>query len=137
MQSHSIIVASVRTSKSPSDAITRFGGEQRSILVPAEWSLHSGPLFIEPGSPWQNAYIESFNGRLRNEFLNVEAFGSLKEAQVLAEQHRLEYNHHRPHSALGYRTPAAFAATCIPPASATPTEYKSSDVVNSLMTSGT
>jgi transposase InsO family protein len=99
----------------------------------------SGPLFIEPGSPWQNAYIESFNGRLRNEFLNVEAFGSLKEAQVLAEQHRLEYNHHRPHSALGYRTPAAFAATCIPPASATPTptEYKSSDVVNSLMTSGT
>jgi transposase InsO family protein len=99
----------------------------------------SGPLFIEPGSPWQNAYIESFNSRLRNEFLNVEAFGSLKEAQVLAEQHRLEYNHRRPHSALGYRTPAAFAATCIPPASATPSppEYKSSDVVNSLMTSGT
>jgi len=99
----------------------------------------SGPLFIEPGSPWQNAYIESFNSRLRNEFLNVEAFGSLKEAQVLAEQHRLEYNHRRPHSALGYRTPAAFAATCIPPAPATPPppEYKSRDVVNSLMTSGT
>jgi putative transposase len=100
---------------------------------------HSGPLFIEPGSPWQNAYIESFNSRLRNEFLNVEAFGSLKEAQVLAEQHRREYNHRRPHSALGYRTPAAFAATCIPPASATPSppEYTSRDVVNSLTTSGT
>ena len=99
----------------------------------------SGPLFIEPGSPWQNAYIESFNSRLRNEFLNVEVFGSLKEAQVLAEQHRLEYNHRRPHSALGYRTPAAFAATCIPPASATPPppEYTSRNVVNSLMTSGT
>jgi putative transposase len=100
---------------------------------------HSGPLFIEPGSPWQNAYIESFNSRLRDEFLNGETFGSLKEAQVLAERHRLEYNHHRPHSGLGYRTPAAFAATCIPPASATPSppEYKSSDVVNSLTTSGT
>jgi putative transposase len=99
----------------------------------------TGPLFIEPGSPWENAYIESFNSRLRNEFLNVEVFGSLKEAQVLAEQHRLEYNHRRPHSALGYRTPAAFAATCIPPASATPSppEYTSRDVVNSLMTSGT
>jgi putative transposase len=100
---------------------------------------HSGPLFIEPGSPWQNAYSESFNSRLRNEFLNVEAFGSLKEAQVLAEQHRREYNHRRPHSALGYRTPAAFAATCIPAASATPAppEYTSRDVVNSLTTSGT
>lgn len=99
----------------------------------------TGTLFIQPGSPWENAYIESFNSRLRNEFLNVEAFGSLKEAQVLAERHRLEYNHHRPHSALGYRTPAAFAATCIPPAPATPPppEYKSKDVVNSLMTSGT
>jgi putative transposase len=99
----------------------------------------SGPLFIEPGSPWQNAYIESFSSRSRSEFLNVEVFGSLKEAQVLAEQHRLEYNHRRPHSALGYRTPAAFAATCIPPASATPSpqEYTSNDVVNSLMISGT
>jgi putative transposase len=99
----------------------------------------TGTLFIEPGSPWENAYIESFNSRLRNDFLNVEVFGSLKEAQVLAEEHRLEYNHRRPHSALGYRTPAAFAATCIPAASATPSppEYKSKDVVNSLMASGT
>ncbi len=99
----------------------------------------TGPLFIEPGSPWENAYIESFNSRLRNEFLNVEVFGSLKEVQVLAEQHHLEYNHRRPHSALGYRTPAAFAATCIPPASATPSppEYTSRDVVNSLIASGT
>ena len=97
----------------------------------------TGTLFIEPGSPWENAYLESFNSRLRNEFLAVDVFGSLREAQVLAEQHRLEYNHRRPHSALGYRTPAAFAATCIPPASATPPEYTSRDVVNSLMTSGT
>jgi putative transposase len=99
----------------------------------------TGTLFIESGSPWENAYIESFNSRLRNDFLNVEVFGTLKEAQVLAEEHRLEYNHRRPHSALGYRTPAAFAATCIPAASATPPppEYKSNDVVNSLTTSGT
>jgi putative transposase len=99
----------------------------------------TGTLFIAPGSPWENAYMESFNSRLRNELLNVEVFGSLKEAQVLAERHRLEYNHHRPHSALGYRTPAGFAATCIPPAPATPPppEYKSRDVVISLTTPGT
>ncbi len=99
----------------------------------------SGTLFIAPGSPWENAYIESFNSRLRDELLSVELFGSLKEAQVLAEEHRLEYNHRRPHSALGYRTPAAFAATCLPPAPATPPppEYTSTEVVNSLTTPGT
>lgn len=99
----------------------------------------TGTLFIAPGSPWENAYIESFNSRLRHDLLSVELFGSLKEAQVLAEEHRLEYNHRRPHSALGYRTPAAFAATCLPPAPATPPppEDTSKEVVNSLTTPGT
>lgn len=99
----------------------------------------TGTLFIAPGSPWENAYIESFNSRLRHDLLSVELFGSLKEAQVLAEQHRLEYNHRRPHSALGYRTPAAFAATCLPPAPAAPPppEDTSTEVVNSLTTPGT
>jgi putative transposase len=63
-------------------------------------------LFIEPGSPWENGYIESFNGKLRDELLNREIFTTLFEAKVLIEQWRQEYNHVRPHSALGYRPPA-------------------------------
>lgn len=66
-------------------------------------------LYIAPGSPWENAYSESFNSRFRDEVLNRELFTSLLEAQVVCEDHRLEYNHRRPHSALGYQTPAAFA----------------------------
>lgn len=64
------------------------------------------PLFIEPGSPWENGYIESFNGKMRDELLNGEIFYSLKEAQILIEQWRKHYNTVRPHSALGYRPPA-------------------------------
>ena len=63
-------------------------------------------LFIEPGSPWENGYIESFNGKLRDELLNREIFMSLEEAKVLIEQWRREYNQVRPHSSLGYRPPA-------------------------------
>jgi transposase InsO family protein len=63
-------------------------------------------LFIEPGSPWENGYIESFNGKLRDELLNGELFYTLKEAQILIEHWRREYNHLRPHSSLGGRPPA-------------------------------
>jgi putative transposase len=63
-------------------------------------------LFIERGSPWENGYIESFNGKLRDELLNREIFTTLTEAKVLIEQWRKEYNQVRPHSALGYRPPA-------------------------------
>lgn len=63
-------------------------------------------LFIEPGSPWENGYIESFNGKLRDELLNREVFYSLVEAKILIEQWRKEYNQIRPHSSLGYRPPA-------------------------------
>ena len=63
-------------------------------------------LFIEPGSPWENGYIESFNGKLRDELLNREIFTTLIEAKILIEQWRWEYNHVRPHSALRYRPPA-------------------------------
>ncbi len=63
-------------------------------------------LFIEPGSPWENGYIESFNGKLRDELLNGEIFTTLIEAKVLIEQWRREYNQVRPHSSLGYRPPA-------------------------------
>ena len=67
------------------------------------------PLFIEPGSPWQNGKCESFNGKLRDECLNMEWFDTLKEAQVVIEAWREQYNHFRPHSALNYQTPHAFA----------------------------
>ena len=63
-------------------------------------------LYIEPGSPWENGYIESFNGKLRDELLNREIFTTLTEAKVLIEQWRREYNQVRPHSSLGYRPPA-------------------------------
>ena len=72
-------------------------------------------LFIAPGSPWQNAYSESFNSRFRDEFLNVELFTSLLEAKVLGEEHRYKYNHQRPHSSLGDLTPAEFASRCASP----------------------
>src|SRR6185295_8338192 len=74
----------------------------------------SGTLYIQPGSPWQNGYAESFNSRLRDELLAVEIFETLQQAKALATHWRLEYNHRRPHSSLDYQTPAAFAATCVP-----------------------
>jgi transposase InsO family protein len=71
-----------------------------------------GPLFIAPGSPWENAYVESFNGKLRDELLNLELFLSLEEAKYVADRWRLDYNHHRPHGSLNWMTPATFAASC-------------------------
>jgi transposase InsO family protein len=71
--------------------------------------------FIKPGSPWQNAYIESFNSRFRDEFLNLEIFTSLLEAKMLGEEQRYKYNHQRPHSSLGDLTPAEFASRCPSP----------------------
>ena len=77
-----------------------------------EWLAASGvaTLYIEPGSPWENAYAESFNSRFRDELLDRELFTSLMEAKVLVTDYVTGYNHERPHSALAYRTPAAFAA---------------------------
>ena len=72
------------------------------------WLGHVGveTLFIEPGSPWENGYNESFNGKLRDELLNGEICYSLAQAAVLVEQWRCEYNTVRPHSSLGYLPPA-------------------------------
>jgi putative transposase len=77
----------------------------------ADWCRFNdvGSCFIDPGSPWQNAWIESFNGRLRDEFLNGWQFDNLLEAQVLIEDWRTDYNTHRPHSAHGDLTPTEFA----------------------------
>jgi putative transposase len=77
-------------------------------------------LFIAKGSPCENGYTESFNGKLCDELLNRELFLSLDEARWVIDRWRLDYNHHRLHSALDYQTPAAFAAGCVLPALPTP-----------------
>jgi len=75
----------------------------------------TGTLYIEPGSPWENGYCESFNGKLRDECLNGEILLLSEEAQIVIEKWRFEYNTKRPHSALGYRPPAPAAGTRTPP----------------------
>ncbi len=88
-------------------------GPEMTAHAVREWlsSVGTKPLFIEPGSPWENGYNESFNGKVRDELLNGEIFYSLKEAQILTERWRREYNTIRPHSSLGYRPPAPEAIT--------------------------
>jgi len=83
-------------------------GAEMTALAVREWleRVAVQTLFIEPGSPWENGYNESFNGKLRDELLDREIFYSLREAQVLVERWRQEYNRIRPHSSLGYRPPA-------------------------------
>ena len=78
----------------------------------ADWCRFAGTgaSFIEPGSPWQNAYVESLNSRIRDELLNQELFHTLLEAQVLAEDWRIDHNRTHPHSALGMLSPDEFAA---------------------------
>lgn len=68
------------------------------------------PLYIKPGSPWENAYIESFHDKLRDECLNREVFGALVEVRMIIDARRQEYNEFRPRNSLGYRTPAEAAA---------------------------
>jgi transposase InsO family protein len=83
-------------------------GSEFTAKAVREWLAKVGvkTLYIEPGSPWENGYVESFNGKLRDELLNGEIFYSLKEAKVLIERWREHYNRIRPHSSLGYRPPA-------------------------------
>ncbi len=83
-------------------------GPEFTAGVVRSWlkSLGVKTLFIEPGSPWENGFIESYNGKMRDELLNCEIFDTLFEAQVLIDDWREEYNKRRPHSALGYRPPA-------------------------------
>jgi hypothetical protein len=83
-------------------------GSEFTAKCVREWLGRVGvkTLFIEPGSPWENGYVESFNGKLRDELLEREAFDTLLEAKVLIERWRQHYNTIRPHSSLGYRPPA-------------------------------
>jgi transposase InsO family protein len=92
-------------------------GPEFTAKAVREWLSRLGvrTLFIEPGSPWENGYVESFNGKFRDELLNREIFYSLTEAKVLIERWRREYNTVRPHSALGYRPPAPEAIASADP----------------------
>jgi putative transposase len=90
------------------DHIRSDNGAAFTAIAVREWLARIGvkTLFIEPGSPWENGYNESFNGKPRDELLNTEIFYTLKEAKVLIERWRQHYNTIRPHSSLGYRPPA-------------------------------
>jgi transposase InsO family protein len=92
----------------PPEHIRSDNGSEFTARVVHQWIKRLGvqTLFIEPGSPWENGYNKSFNGKFRDELLNGEIFYTLKEAQVLIEEWRLEYNTFRPHSSLKYRPPA-------------------------------
>jgi len=97
-------------------AYVRFDhGPEFIAYAVADWCRfnETDTVFIDPGSPWQNAWIESFNGRLRDEYLNGQLFETLFEAQVLLEDWRIDYNINRAHSAHGWRTPVEFAEAWI------------------------
>ena len=86
----------------PPGLVEEIGGDDPTWIA----AVGAKTAFIEPGSPWENGYCESFNARFRDELLNGELFYSLREAQILIEKWRRHYNTVRPHSALGYRPPA-------------------------------
>ena len=86
-----------------------------------KWLEVSGvdTLYVAPGSPWENGYVESFNSKLRDELLNRELFLHIDELRYVANRWRMDYNHYRPHSSLNYTAPATFAAKCLEQGSAT------------------
>ena len=102
------------------DHIRSDNGPEFAAIAVRQWTAKVGAaaLFIEPGSPWENGYNESFNGKLRDELLNVELFNILREAKVLIERWRRHYNTIRPHTSLGYQPPAPEAIVLADPVSA-------------------
>jgi len=98
------------------DFIRSDNGPEFAAQRVRDWLENVGvkTLFIQPGSPWENGYIESFNGKLRDELLNVELFDTLLEARVLTERWRVHYNTQRLHSSLGYQPPAPEAVLTTP-----------------------
>ena len=99
------------------DYIRSDNGSEFTARFVRDWLNRVGvkTLFIEPGSPWDNGYNESFNGKLRDELLNAESFDTVLEARVLTQRRRCHYNTVRPHSSLGYRPPAPEAIQTWPP----------------------
>jgi transposase InsO family protein len=105
------VLADLFIERGQPDHLRSDNGSEFTALAIKDWLGRIGvkTLFIEPGSPWENGYNESFNGRFRDELLNGEIFYNLKEAQVVIEHWRQEYNTIRPHSSLGYKPPAPAA----------------------------
>jgi len=101
-------IAELFVQNGPPDHICSDNGAEFTVIAVRDWLGRIGvkTLYIEPGSPWENGYNESFNGKLRDELLNTEIFYTLKEAKILIERWRNHYNTARPHSSLGYRPPA-------------------------------
>ena len=110
-------MADVMIARGVPEHIRSDNGAEMTAKVVRHWlaSVGARTLYIEPGSPWENGYCESFNGKLRDELLNGEIFYSLKEAKIVIEQWRRHYNTIRPHSSLRYRPPAP--QTLAPPMS--------------------
>lgn len=108
------ILAALVAQRGPPAYLRSDNGPEFIARSVRRWLADAGisSLYIAPGAPWENGYDESFNGKLRDELLAREDFASLLEARVLAAQWRQEYNYERPHSALGYQTPAEYARTC-------------------------
>lgn len=88
------------------------GPEMIAAALAAWAGTRTGMVFIPPGEPWKNPFVESFNSRIRDECLNINLFWSLAHARVTIDDWKQEYNHDRPHSSLGYLSPLAYAATC-------------------------
>ena len=109
------VLAELFTRHGPPDHIRSDNGSEFTAIAVREWLPRLGvkTLYIEPGSPWENGYNESFNGKLRDELLNGEIFYTLMEAKVLIERWRQHYNTIRPHSSLDYKPPAP--VTILPP----------------------
>jgi transposase InsO family protein len=106
-------LADVMLTRGVPEHIRSDNGAEMTAKVVRSWlaGLGTKTLYIDPGSPWENGYCESFNGKLRDECLNQEIFYSLKEARIVIEQWRNQYNTVRPHSSLGYRPPAPQTST--------------------------
>ena len=119
------VIGELFVSRRTPDHIRSDNGAEFTAKEVRNWLEHMEvkTLFIEPGSPWENGYIESFNGKLRDELLNREIFDTLWEAQVLIERWRKEYNQVRPHSALGYQPPAPETITSTLPGLENPATY--------------
>ena len=102
------VLTDLFTRHGPPEHIRSDNGSEFTALAVREWleKMKVQTLYITPGSPWENGYNESFNGKLRDELLNGEIFYTLKEAQILIKHWRQHYNTIRPHSSLGYKPPA-------------------------------
>jgi putative transposase len=110
----SVVLAGVVRERGAPAHIRSDNGPEFIARVIRAWMSAAGleTLYIEPGAPWENGYAESFNSKVRDELLNAEEFANLLEARVLGKEWKRAYNEERPHSSLGYRTPAEFGATC-------------------------